>query len=219
MDNDFKEFEDYVHALSDGLKPPQLKKMSKAMAIALKQSNARRITANIEPDGGKMTPRTPKKYMQPENAATFLYPSSGSGKARLVHLTEWTMFGNFVVGYDEKKRARRRFNRSKIIRWLPPRAPASKIGENFSKSISKSKKLFPKAKDHLKSNIYDDGFKVGFYGNAAMILAIHQYSKTAPINEKSKRLIHYPKREVLGISRDDMNMLADKAGAILDVKI
>ena len=76
--------------------------------------------------------------------------------------------------------------------------------------------MFIRARKSLNTWQNEDGFEVGFGGNSARILAIHHYGRVAKINEKSNRLIRYPRRELIGISKTDMENVSNKVMSIFD---
>lgn len=214
--NDFATFEKKLNALSANLKPANIAKISRGATTALKQSNARRLAQNIEPTGEKFTPRSTKKLFKPQTSAKFLYPIGGSGELRLVHLTAWTVRGGHIIGYDEKCGANRTFIRKKIKRWIISKTAAGELKQSLVNKLTRNKKMFRNSKKQLKTWQDADGFEIGFDGIAARILAIHHYGRVAKINEKSNRLIRYPRRELIGVSKSDMDAVTNKVMSIFD---
>ena len=119
-------------------------------------------------------------------------------------------------GYDEKRGQNRTFIRKKINRWIISKTPAGDLKQSLVNKLSRGKKMFRNARKQLNSWQNDDGFEIGFEGNAARILAIHHYGRVAKINEKSNRLIRYPRRELIGVSKDDMENVSNKVMSIFD---
>lgn len=60
-DTDLTRVEDWLDGLLLRLGPGERRKLALKVGQSLRRSNARRIAANVEPDGGKMAPRKPRK--------------------------------------------------------------------------------------------------------------------------------------------------------------
>lgn len=221
MNNEFAPLEKTLNAMAANLKPANIAKVSRAAATALKQSNARRLAQNIEPSGEKFTPRRKNSYsFRPKTQARFLYPTGGSGAPRLVQLSAWTVFGSCIYGFDEKRGAKRKFHRDKIIKWLPNLRPKLDNRAHVLKpSKEKTGKMFKKARKLLNRKQDNEGFEVGFFNpSQARLLAIHHYGKIVPVSKKSPRTIRYPKRELVGVSKDDIRLIEDKIFKLFDVR-
>jgi len=60
-DTDLTRVEDWLEGLMLRLSDGQRRKLSMKIGRSLRRSNAKRIAANVEPDGGAMAPRRPRK--------------------------------------------------------------------------------------------------------------------------------------------------------------
>lgn len=60
-DTDLTRVEDWLDGVMLGLAPGERRKLAMKIGQSLRRSNARRIAANVEPDGGRMAPRRPRK--------------------------------------------------------------------------------------------------------------------------------------------------------------
>lgn len=63
MADDLAELEPFLAAYLNRLGPAQRRKVARKVGEALRRQNARRIAANVEPDGSAMEPRKKRKRM------------------------------------------------------------------------------------------------------------------------------------------------------------
>lgn len=63
MADDLAELEPYLAAYLNRLGPGHRRKIARKVGEALRRENARRIAANVQPDGSAMEPRKPRKRM------------------------------------------------------------------------------------------------------------------------------------------------------------
>ncbi|MXP24720.1 phage virion morphogenesis protein [Altererythrobacter indicus] len=61
MDDDLSRFEEWFGQILHGLEPAQRRRGAVELGQALRRSNLKRISANIQPDGTAMEPRKPRK--------------------------------------------------------------------------------------------------------------------------------------------------------------
>lgn len=64
MAEDFAELDSFLQGQLAKLAPAQRRKVARKIGEALRRENARRIAANVQPDGSAMEPRKPRKRMK-----------------------------------------------------------------------------------------------------------------------------------------------------------
>ena len=78
----------------------------------------------------------------------------------------------------------------------------------------KSLRMFQKAAStrYLKRMVTAGGARVGFFGNSAQIMSVHEYGlRDAVSPEPSAPQATYPEREVIGLSAADRATILDRA--------
>lgn len=60
---------------------------------------------------------------------------------------------------------------------------------------------------HMKLRRQKDGIELGFSGNTAYIATIHQYGLRARVERHKERKVQYAKRELLGFTEQDKEMI------------
>lgn len=60
MNDDLTRLEEWIGGLASNLSPAQRTRLAAAIGRALRRENARRIAANVDPEGGAMAPRKPR---------------------------------------------------------------------------------------------------------------------------------------------------------------
>lgn len=212
MSDDFSEIEQLANAIVRSLSSAERRKLSRALARKIAISQRQRITANIAPDGSPHEKRKEKAPpVQGKGPACFLYPSGVGGKLRRVILKSFTWGnGKMLTGYDVEARAVRSFRFNRITKWLPvpiehrtgggvPRKPRLRRRTMFRRLASPA---------FLKVSTSDAGFTVGFSGVAARIANVHHFGLRDRPSLKAQ-MMSYPKRELLGATEADKEMLID----------
>lgn len=59
--DDFEKLVPWVQGIAKSLSPGEMRSLSRRIGIAMRRANARRIAANVEPDGSPMRPRKPAR--------------------------------------------------------------------------------------------------------------------------------------------------------------
>ncbi len=60
---------------------------------------------------------------------------------------------------------------------------------------------------HMKLRRQKDGIELGFSGNTAYIATIHQYGLRARVERHKEHKVQYAKRELLGLTEQDKEMI------------
>ncbi|MDG6896592.1 hypothetical protein A6A19_00925 [Actinobacillus delphinicola] len=70
----------------------------------------------------------------------------------------------------------------------------------------KTKKMFSKIKSarFLKRTVTDNGLTIGYSGKISEIASMHQYGG---IERHGKKVYHMPQREILGVSKEDKELV------------
>ena len=73
---------------------------------------------------------------------------------------------------------------------------------------TKNKKMFSKIKSarFLKRTVTDNGLTIGYSGKISEIASMHQYGG---IERHGKKVYHIPQREILGVSKEDKELVEE----------
>lgn len=215
MADELAEVERLAGAILRNLSSAERGKILRRMGIALAGSQRRRIAAQRAPDGTPFEPRKEKQQGLPSRGATcFLYPSGGSGGSRRVIMKSFTWgTGRMMTGFDIEAGAIRSFDFDKVIKWLPvPDEHRNKAtgGRLRRRSSLRRKAMFRRLASarFLRAGVDNQGMWVGFTGQASRIADIH-HSGLRDRPSLRGNAIRYPKRELLGATPDDREMLLD----------
>lgn len=202
MPNDFDDLTKTLGALTNNFTAASLAKMNSKASKIPRRENARRIRANITPDGNSMPARKKAKIFAPKSAIKFLYPEHGTGKPRLVFLIAWTMKKGIIIGFDEKSGGVRHFLKSKITRYLPCSTPAKPFKDKSIKE--KSGKMFKKlpSPQFFKTKSNAQGFRIGFTQGRT--------SQIAPLHHFGNKRVNLPERPLLGINENDADLILEE---------
>ena len=220
MPNNLDALEKYLKAISADISSVEIKQFGKNVGKVLVKSNSNRIGKNISPVGIKFEPRHDKEYFKPPTQARFLYPEGGTGKARLVVLTSWTIVGNVYLGYDEKRGDIRGFIRSKIIRFLPSDDAAEPISNKIKKRFkNKGALMFKKLRkqNHMQITQTPSGIELSFTaGQPDHIAHVSQYGLMDYVDRKKRKNAKDPVRELLGIGSEDIDKISEMLETLFD---
>lgn len=104
--------------------------------------------------------------------------------------------------------AERRFDRSKIIRYLPPPIGQAHALAPAAKALKpRQRRMFQKLRGprFMRLSVTPDEMHVGFSGRASTIGWQHQLGA----DER-------PQRELIGLSDEDVNLILDEAYRLID---
>ncbi|MCW2383370.1 phage gpG-like protein [Sphingobium sp. B2D3B] len=195
-----------VRALSAGERRSMLRKMAQRLALSQRQ----RVAAQRAPDGSAFEPRKQKTPAIPSRgSACFLYPSSGGVRRVIMRGFSWDS-DRKMTGFDVEAGGIRSFHFDKVVKWLP--VPEEYRGGGGSTLRSKGglrrRAMFRRLSSgrYLRSGVDDRGFWVGFSGKASEIAGIHQHGLRDKPSLRA-RAIPYPKRELIGATDADREML------------
>lgn len=207
MENDFDGFAELESTILDILartKPTRRERVLGDIGRVLRRSQAARIKAQKQPDGEKFPPRKKKLPMRKRLSATrFLYPMHGSGAPRVVFMKSWAFVGKkYIVGFDIEEGATRTFRRDRIIRFLgvDDHEQNKSAGQWYTPGV-KEQAMFKRIRlpKWLKTWAATDAVNAGFRGDVVRIAESHQKGED-----------WHPKRELIGLSPEDIRMIEDK---------
>jgi hypothetical protein len=213
MSDDLAELERVAGALLRSLSAGEQRGLMRRMGRDLAASQRRRVTAQHQPDGSAFEARRERTPAQPGRGPTcFLYPAGGGGEPRRVLMKSFTWgSGHMLTGFDIEAGAIRSFERDKIVKWLPvPEEHRSGSAARKRPARIRRRAMFRRLATarFLRSGVDDQGVWVGFTGKVAQIASVHQHG----LRDKpslSAKAVAYPKRELLGITEGESNMLLD----------
>lgn len=214
VDSGFDQLEDFVSAMLHALEGAERKKLYNHIAQTMRRSNQKRIAAQKNPDGTAFAKRkAPKDDQKSRTAKKLLYPAGGFGRPRMVVMKSWKKMGeDRFIGYDRRAGGMRTFLKSKVIRYLPDKAPdgGGSDGKMQRRRTIRAAAMFRKIKmaRYLRTGQSPDDAWIGFVGMLGHIASVHQYGekdKPHPFSEE----IDYAQRELLGLTAQDRDELLD----------
>lgn len=188
-----------VELIRANLSQRELARFADQMAKEMRESNAKRIKANVTPEGEQMDPRKPQRG---NREIKFIYTTSDS---EVRHLKSWRGTRSYIIGFDIMRGGIRTFKRSRIKRFI-------KVDTSKGDAINKSKlkrKMFSRLikSKWLKAKGYSDRAEVSFASTAEKVAHIHHYG----LKDKGSKGqdIQYPERPLLGMDAKDVDKIED----------
>ena len=222
MSDDFSEIEHVCGALVRSMSAGERRNLMRAMARKLAISQRQRITANKAPDGSAHEPRKEKSApVQGRGTACFLYPSGGGGSPRRVIMKSFTWgSGRMMTGYDIEAGGLRSFEFAKVVKWLPVPPEHRNSSNPRRRGGLRRRTMFRRlaSSKFLRVNTSDDGFWIGFTGKVAEIADVH-HSGLRDRPSLKAQVMTYPKRELLGATDADKEMLTNMLFSYVAAKI
>lgn len=188
-----------VELIRANLSQRELARFADQMAKEMRESNAKRIKANVTPEGEQMDPRKPQRG---NREIKFIYTTSDN---EVRHLKSWRGTRSYIIGFDIMRGGIRTFKRSRIKRFI-------KVDTSKGDAINKSKlkrKMFSRLikSKWLKAKGYSDRAEVYFASTAEKVAHIHHYG----LKDKGSKGqdIQYPERPLLGMDAKDVDKIED----------
>ncbi|WHF36800.1 phage virion morphogenesis protein [Aeromonas salmonicida] len=188
-----------VELIRANLSQRELARFADQMAKEMRESNAKRIKANVTPEGDQMDPRKPQRG---NREIKFIYTTSDN---EVRHLKSWRGTRSYIIGFDIMRGGIRTFKRSRIKRFI--KVDTSK-GDAINKSKLKRKMFSHLIKSKwLKAKGYSDRAEVSFASTAEKVAHIHHYG----LKDKGSKGqdIQYPERPLLGMDANDVDKVED----------
>lgn len=210
--HDLGELERFAGSILQSLKPAERRSLFRKVARAMRTSQQARIAAQRNPDGSRFEARRrPRDPVPGGYAVKFLYPSGGSGAARLVLMHSWTRRGPLLTGFDVQAGGLRSFEYAKVIRWLPVEAGEENKGAGKLRRPSiRQRAMFRKIRRSgiLSANGAEHEAWVGFAGRVAAVARIHQLGLfDRPSHDGPD--VRYAMRQLLGFTAADRSAILD----------
>lgn len=148
MTDDLAELEPYLAALLARLGPAQRRRVARKMGEALRRQNARRIAANVQPDGAPMEPRKKRKRMMDGKGRIKrtgkMFPKIKLARAMKIRASADEVSVGFEGGTGHTARAHQfgltdfvgRTNSGKVVRTKYPERPLLGFGPDDLDAIT-----------------------------------------------------------------------------------
>lgn len=219
LDSELERFDHWIGGMMAALSPARQREASNRIASMVRGRQAKRIAAQKNPDGSAFEEKKPQDGpVLIARTIKFLYPSGGSGDARVVVMKRWRKDGGLLTGFDAEAGALRSFNPAKIIRWLPVTAAEQnkRAGKPRRRTV-REQQMFRKLRTYrfLRKSADATGAEVGFAGVAAGIAGIHQSGGFDNVTDDGPR-IRYPKRQLLGFTGEEETAILDIMAEMLE---
>lgn len=219
IDGELKALEAVLSGLVEQATPAQRSALTRKMAHALRNSQARRMRAQRDPEGEAWTPRKKRPRDQRANRPIrFLYRKPGASEPRVADLRSWRKEGPYIIGFDREADAIRTFMRARIVRHLPPigTADPGKLDSDLRGKSGRIRKsaaaMFEKMRSprHLKQGSTPTSAWVAFTDRAERIARVSQFGLKDKVAPKGPE-VRYPQRVLLGPSLEDREAMISLA--------
>lgn len=192
-----------------GTSRQRISQLSTQIGRDMRKRQRQRITAQQNPDGSAYKPRSALRY-KPKSAIRFIYRKP-NGSERVALLRSYRSTKSSFTGYDIQAGGIRTFRKERIVKYLPINGAAQPLRDKKDRIKNK---MFNKIKnaEYLKirqAQGQGQGVEVGFFSSRiARIARVHQYGlRDRP--RKGVREVQYPRRELVGFSKDDEAFILD----------
>lgn len=208
MDNSIQALPDYIDALISKMEPAQRKELTRKIAKSLRGSQAKRIRQQKAPDGSVFEKRKPQKA---KREIKFIYQTGDEVR----HLRSWRESKHYIVGFDRYRGNIRTFKKSRIIKTLSVnRGETSTLLDRSRGDIRRRMFTGLIKSKWLKGKGDGSEASVSFQGIAGRVARVHHYGLRDKVNERGDE-VDYPARELLGITREELELIEEMAIAHL----
>lgn len=202
MDDNIQDLPDYIATLVKKMEAPQRKELTRKLSKSLRASQTKRIRQQISPDGTAFMKRKPQKA---KREIKFIY-QLGDG---VRHLRSWRETKNYIVGFDRYRGSIRTFKKSRIIKTLSvDRGEASALLDRSRGDIRRRMFTGLIKSRWLKAKGDASEASVSFEGIASRVARVHHYGLRDKVNKYGGE-VDYPARELLGISREELELIEE----------
>ncbi|ENB6526014.1 MULTISPECIES: phage virion morphogenesis protein [Klebsiella] len=202
----FQQLDDWLASVAAQLSPGHRRKLTRDVAIGLRKRQQKRIASQKNPSGESYQARR-RKILRTQGGIKFIW----NDEAR--ELRNWRTTGRgehrAITGYDVDRGALRTFYKRDIQRYI-------EINLNQSKqNRTRKDPMFRKLRTARFLKAYGTGGMavVGFQGHTAEIASVHQYGEVDNVVPGARA--RYPVRELLGMTEEDLDWLADTVVAFM----
>jgi len=205
MSDPIQELEGWLEPILQSMRPAERAKMARTVRSNLLRSQRARIKAQKNPDGSPFKARAVK---QPINKPiSFVYRKEGSNRTRVASMVSFRDEGDRMVGFDIEAGGLRTFLKSRVVRYIPP---IHKSGLRAQSGSIKRQAMFSKIRQSkfMVGRSDSSSVSVEFVAGVSKIARNHQFGRTTRI-DKDGTTATYPRRELLGFTREDIEMIQD----------
>lgn len=202
----FIELDGLLSAVVAQLTPVSRRKLTRTLSAGLRERLAKRIRRQQNPDGSRYVPRKEQQIKTYTGRMEFLW--NGKRGAEVREIVNWRHTKGshgtpMITGYDPDAGGFRSFKRADIEQYLSIDLNKTAIRRNLRRGL-----MFERIRlyRYLQSGNNLDSAEVGFSGQTAAIARIHQFGLVDDLGEHFRS--HYPVRELLGFSDDDLDWIA-----------
>ncbi|MFP2768329.1 phage virion morphogenesis protein [Oceanisphaera sp. KMM 10153] len=202
MESNFQELPDYIDALIAKMEPAQRKELTRKIAKSLRASQAKRIRQQKAPDDSAFEKRKPQKA---KREIKFIYQTGDEVR----HLRSWRETKHYIIGFDRYRGNIRTFKKSRIIRTLfVNRGETTALLDRNRGDIRRRMFTGLIKSRWLKSKGDASEASVGFQGVASRVARVHHYGLKDKVNERGGE-VDYPERQLLGITREELELIEE----------
>ncbi|MBU3823462.1 MAG: phage virion morphogenesis protein [Candidatus Oceanisphaera merdipullorum] len=202
MEDNFAQLSGHIDALITQMEPAQRKELTRRVAKALRASQAKRIRQQKSPDGMAFQKRKPQKA---KREIKFIYQTGDEVR----HLRSWRETKNYIVGFDRYRSGIRTFKKSKIIKTLSvDRGETSTLLDRSQGDIRRRMFTGLIKSKWLKAKGDASEASVSFQAIAGRVARVHHYGLRDKVNERGGE-VDYPERKLLGITKEELELIEE----------
>lgn len=210
-ETDIDQLASWAEPILRSMEAKQRKVLMRSIVTKVRRSNVDRMKRQEAPDGTKWKPRrsaSAKGGRKVHKSVEFLY-DKGLGVERR-RLQSWHSTPTMMTGYDPDAGGLRSFRKDRVVRYINinTRSTNKRLRE---RGKIRKQAMFNKLRTtkYLKANATSDAATVSIPGRVGAIAKVHQFGLRSKVSEDGP-MHDYPERALLGLSRDDLEMIANE---------
>lgn len=210
-ENDIDQLANWAEPILKSMEAKQRKVLMRSIATKVRKSNMERMKRQENPDGSEWEKRKSEaKKARVHKSVDFLY-SKGGGEPERRRLQSFKSTKKMMTGYDPDGGGLRSFRKDRVVRYLDINTSSTNQRLRSKKGGIKKKAMFTKLRTakYLKTIVTPDGGGVSLSGRIGAIARTHQFGGRARVAENGP-MYDYPQRQLLGLTRRDLEMITDE---------
>lgn len=211
QENDLDVLETWAEPMLRSMETKARRELMRSIATKVRKSNMERMKRQENPDGSAWEKRKKAaKQRKVKKSIDFLY-SKGGGAVERRRLQSWKSTKEMMTGYDPGAGGIRTFRKDRVVRYLDVNTTSTNSRLRSKKGGIRKRAMFSKLRTSkfLKLRVDPDSGGIRFAGAAADIARVHQYGLRSEV-VKGGVEYDYPQRELLGLTKHDLEMIADE---------
>ena len=202
----FMALDGMLSAVVQQLTPMSRRRLTRTLAAGLRKRQSERINKQLNPDGTPFAPRKVREVKTYVGNLRFLWNSGHGNQVREISNWRYSKGASgekVITGYDADVGDFRSFKKEDIEQYISIDLNKTAIRRTLRKG-----KMFERLRTYryLQMQSSTDEARVGFQGPAGAIARIHQFGLVDTLGSHFRG--KYPARQLLGLSDDDLDWIA-----------